>query len=107
MTGLFGVVHACLRFGDRVNARHAFVIRNAFGSLGRRETGKSIQVARWNVALLNVVDVVGDEAVAAVVEHEAKAAAGVVGGGGMAGALVDTVVGIADRNRRAGRWRRN
>ena len=101
VAGLFRVIYARLRLGDRIDARHLAVIGNAARRLDRRKAGIAVQVADRDDALLEGIDVVGHEAPAPIIEHQAKAGAGVERRRKVAGLGIEAEIEIAQRHGRA------
>src|SRR5258705_2237327 len=102
MARLLGMIDTRFRFRDRINARHLLVIRNAFRRLDGGGTGKPIEIAHRNQPLLNMVDVVSDEAAPPLVEDQSEAAAGVISSREITAARIEAEIEVTDRNGCAG-----
>ena len=84
-----------------MDARHVAVIGNTHHRLQRREAWEPAQVAGGNDSLLEVIDVVGDEAATPIVEDQPETAAGVEGRGEVAGRRIEAEIEIPQWDRRA------
>src|SRR3954471_15020518 len=99
MARLLGMIHTSFLVGNRVDARHLIMIGNALGSLHRRQAWKTAQVAHRNDPLLNVIDIVSDEAASPFIEDQPESTARVEGRGKVATLGIKAEVEAADIDR--------
>src|SRR2546430_2606078 len=102
MARLFRVIDPGFLFGDRVDDRHLFMVRNTLSCLERRQSWEPAHVPHRDHLLLDVIDVVSDEAPSPLVENQAEAAAGMVSGSEVTARRVKTEIKVADLDRRTG-----
>ena len=96
VAGLLGMIGTGLRDGDREDAGHVAVIGNAASGFDGIHAGVAPERRERKDALLEVIDVMCDEAVAEFIEDEAKAAAALVGGSEIPADGIETKIRVAE-----------
>src|SRR5437899_2439081 len=96
MARLFRMIDPGFLLRDRVDDRHLSVVGNALDGLNRRQAGKTLQVTDRNHLLLDMIDVVSDEAAPPFVENQTEPAAGMIGRGEGAARGIEAEIKIPD-----------
>src|SRR5207249_3047984 len=101
MARLFRVIRTRLRLGNWKDARHVLVVRDALRRLHRSKAWKAGQIMHRDDPLLDVVDVVGAETAAPLVECQSKTTASMIRRGEGATGRSKAEVGVEQQGRHA------